>query len=210
VWFEYQGISTSRCTLSPTYLDIVSWCFIPNRHSRNQPWSFRRLVCDFRRVRHTRGETSIPTYRLLFAHLTSAYRNNMAVYTDRSFVQGSTESAFVYGDEDIPHTSFTVQITCMVYKAELYAICRDNLFVRQRSRWCYILCRLLECLAESPETHARPSGRFGDSAASVPSSQGNEVWCNLLGTWSHSQLGCLCFPQTRRCVRKFNVRPSLA
>jgi hypothetical protein len=103
-------------------LDILSSRSIPSRLSRNPSWSFKRAVYDFRRVRHMRGDTSapIPTARLLFA-----YTNNTAVYTDGLVVQGSTGSAFVYEDEDILHTSPTVQMACKVYMAEPYAINRD-------------------------------------------------------------------------------------
>lgn len=131
--------------------------FIPSRHSRNPPWSFRRSVCDFRRVRHTRDETSLPTYRLLLAHLTSAYRNIITVHTDRSFVRGSTGSAFLYEDDDVPHTFSTGQITCIVYVTELYAIiCSFGSSLGDVTAFADSSSAM-----QNLQRHARPSGRLG-------------------------------------------------
>jgi hypothetical protein len=74
---------------------------------------------DVRLTRHARGATSALTYRRYFAELLSHYPARTAVYTDRSFLQSSAGSAFVYNGQIF---SCLLQGYNSVFTAELYAL----------------------------------------------------------------------------------------
>jgi hypothetical protein len=61
-------------------------------------WSLINPACNFKFIKHIRGETSALMYHQLFTKFSSTYPDCMVVYTDRLFVQGSTGCAFAYKD----------------------------------------------------------------------------------------------------------------
>jgi hypothetical protein len=64
-----------------------------------------------------RGKTSALVYHQLFARLTSAYPDCMVVYTDRSFVHGSTGYAFLYENQVFRYHHYSFS---SMYMAELH------------------------------------------------------------------------------------------
>jgi ribonuclease HI len=89
-----------------------------------------------------------------FAELLSHYLDHTAVYTDGSFLQGSTGSASVYNSEIF---SYRLHGFNSVFTAELYALYRARLFIRRQLRRNHLVCTdslsALQCLSGHSPDH---------------------------------------------------------
>jgi hypothetical protein len=71
-------------------------CHIPCILSQIPPWELTCPTCELQHIRLVRGATFAITYHWRFTEITFAYVGCTVVYTNRSFVQQSTGSAFIY------------------------------------------------------------------------------------------------------------------
>jgi ribonuclease HI len=105
--------------------------------SRNPPWEIVGPTCDLWLISQPRGSPSPLTYRRFIAEHLSSYPDHTVVYTDGSFLRGSTDSAFVH---DGAAFSYRLRNCNSVFTADLYALYRALLFLRQQHLQCHLIC----------------------------------------------------------------------
>jgi hypothetical protein len=118
-----------QCTSTPTqqlcmshYSSLTCWCMLSHQclcicllHIilfRLHPF---QPTCDHRLVR-LKGETYAVTYCQYFTELSSVNGDYMVFYTERLFVQGLADCAFMYGDKYFP----TISIVLSAYMARCW------------------------------------------------------------------------------------------
>jgi hypothetical protein len=148
---------------------------IPNRLSHIPPWHIIHLTCNLWLIRYLTGITSALTYCWCSAELLSASLDHMVVYADGSFVQGLTDSAFIYNSLHIlTEFLFPKSVPSAKLSCSFCTSCGN-----------VILCRLPKCLSESPWFLCRQAHSHWDSMPDFTSPKARELCCVLLDTWSY-------------------------